>query len=72
MEDIARFFPTPDDADEAFAIFDKDSNGDASREEVEMACSYVIFHGSSLIICPLPFFFLAFEAVYMASPREVR
>lgn len=43
MEDIARFFPTPDDADEAFAIFDKDSNGDASREEVEMACSYVIF-----------------------------
>ena len=43
MEDIARFFPTPDDADEAFAIFDKDSNGDATRDEVEMACLYVNF-----------------------------
>lgn len=40
MEDIARFFPTPDDADAAFAIFDKDSNGDMTRDELEMACLY--------------------------------
>jgi hypothetical protein len=38
VEDIVRFFPTPDDADTVFAILDKDSNGDASRDEVEMAC----------------------------------
>ncbi|KAJ6499912.1 Mechanosensitive ion channel-domain-containing protein [Mycena vitilis] len=37
VEDIARFFPTPDEADLAFALFDQDSNGDASRDEVEMA-----------------------------------
>ena len=41
VEDIARFFPTPDDADAAFAIFDKDSNADISRDELEMACLYV-------------------------------
>ncbi|THH18467.1 hypothetical protein EUX98_g8949, partial [Antrodiella citrinella] len=38
VEDIARFFATPEEADAAFAIFDKDSNGDASRDELEMAC----------------------------------
>lgn len=38
VEDIERFFPTRDDADAAFAIFDKDMNGDAKRDEVEMAC----------------------------------
>lgn len=38
VEDIARFFRTPDDAQRVFALFDKDSNGDASQEEVEMAC----------------------------------
>ena len=38
VEDIARFFPTPDDADSAFAIFDKDSNGDITRDELEMSC----------------------------------
>lgn len=38
MEDIARFFPTKEDADAVFALFDKDSNGDASREEMELAC----------------------------------
>lgn len=48
VEDIARFFPTPDDADEAFAIFDKDSNGDASRDEIEMAC--LEFHREQLSI----------------------
>lgn len=38
VEDIARFFPNGDDADNVFGLFDKDSNGDASRDEVEMAC----------------------------------
>ncbi|KZT26735.1 hypothetical protein NEOLEDRAFT_1131748 [Neolentinus lepideus HHB14362 ss-1] len=38
VEDIARFFPTQDDADAAFALFDKDGNGDASRDEIELAC----------------------------------
>ena len=41
MGDIARFFPTKEDADAVFALFDKDGNGDASREEMEMACLYV-------------------------------
>ncbi|KAL1942695.1 hypothetical protein VTO73DRAFT_4935 [Trametes versicolor] len=41
VEDIERFFPTRDDADAAFAIFDKDMNGDAKRDEVEMACMEV-------------------------------
>ncbi len=38
MEDIARFFPTKEDADAVFALFDRDGNGDASREEMELAC----------------------------------
>jgi hypothetical protein len=38
VEDIARFFPNSDEADRVFGLFDKDSNGDASRDEVEMAC----------------------------------
>ena len=37
------YFPTPEDADAAFAIFDQDSNGDATRDEIEMACLYVPF-----------------------------
>ncbi|KAF8210292.1 hypothetical protein K438DRAFT_1903862 [Mycena galopus ATCC 62051] len=37
VEDIQRFFPTRDEADRVFALFDQDSNGDASRDEVEMA-----------------------------------
>ena len=42
VQDIARFFPTPEDADAAFALFDKDMNGDATRDEVEIACMYVL------------------------------
>ncbi|TFK54216.1 hypothetical protein OE88DRAFT_1624688 [Heliocybe sulcata] len=38
VRDIARFFPTQDDAMAAFALFDKDDNGDASRDEIELAC----------------------------------
>ncbi|KIJ22990.1 hypothetical protein M422DRAFT_276512 [Sphaerobolus stellatus SS14] len=36
--DIAKFFPTAEAADEAFALFDRDGNGDATLEEVELAC----------------------------------
>ncbi|KAH9858627.1 Mechanosensitive ion channel-domain-containing protein [Lenzites betulinus] len=38
VEDIERFFRSREEADAAFAIFDKDLNGDATRDEVEMAC----------------------------------
>ena len=38
VDDIARFFSSHEEADHAFAIFDKDMNGDANRDEVEMAC----------------------------------
>ncbi|KAJ7188245.1 Mechanosensitive ion channel-domain-containing protein [Mycena filopes] len=37
VEDIARYFSTPGEADAVFALFDTDSNGDATRDEVEMA-----------------------------------
>ncbi|KAJ3556902.1 hypothetical protein NM688_g1764 [Phlebia brevispora] len=48
VEDIARFFPTMEDADTAFAIFDQDSNGDATRDEIEIAC--LEFHREQLSI----------------------
>ncbi|KAH9485389.1 Mechanosensitive ion channel protein Msy2 [Psilocybe cubensis] len=48
VEDIQRFFPTKEDADAAFALFDKDGNGDVSREEIEMAC--LEFHREQLSI----------------------
>ncbi|KAI0356297.1 hypothetical protein OH77DRAFT_1401686 [Trametes cingulata] len=38
VEDIERFFRTKEEADAAFAIFDKDMNGDVNRDEIEMAC----------------------------------
>jgi len=38
VEDIAPFFHGPDEAAEAFAMFDKDMNGDATRDEMEIAC----------------------------------
>jgi Ca2+-binding EF-hand superfamily protein len=38
VEDIERFFPTPENALAAFALFDQDNNGDVSREELEAAC----------------------------------
>ena len=41
VDDIARFFSSGEEADHAFAIFDKDSNGDINRDEMEMACMYV-------------------------------
>ncbi|KAF5393511.1 hypothetical protein D9757_000597 [Collybiopsis confluens] len=48
VQDIARFFSTPEEADAVFALFDKDSNGDATREEVEIAC--MEFHREQLSI----------------------
>jgi len=38
VEDIEGLFPTKEDALAVFSLFDKDSNGDASREEFEIAC----------------------------------
>ncbi|KAJ7096303.1 Mechanosensitive ion channel-domain-containing protein [Mycena epipterygia] len=48
VEDIARFFPTAEEAESVFALFDQDSNGDASRDEVEM--SIMEFHREQLSI----------------------
>ncbi|KAF8577750.1 hypothetical protein K439DRAFT_1417934 [Ramaria rubella] len=36
--DISKFFPTQHEADDAFMLFDKDGNGDATRDEMEMVC----------------------------------
>ena len=36
--DIAQFFPDQDGAAEAFAMFDRDMNGDATHDEMELAC----------------------------------
>ncbi len=41
VSDIARFFPSAELAEHAFTIFDKDSNGDINRDEMEMACMCV-------------------------------
>ncbi|GAA5918315.1 hypothetical protein JCM6882_008210, partial [Rhodosporidiobolus microsporus] len=38
LADISRCFRNREEAERAFNIFDRDSNGDASLEEVEMAC----------------------------------
>ncbi|KAI0769601.1 Mechanosensitive ion channel-domain-containing protein [Trametes elegans] len=38
VADIERFFHSREEADAAFAIFDKDMNGDVKRDEIEMAC----------------------------------
>ncbi|KAF7321301.1 Mechanosensitive ion channel protein [Mycena kentingensis (nom. inval.)] len=45
VEDINKFFASPEEADQVFALFDKDSNGDATLDEVEMA-----FHREQLSI----------------------
>ncbi|KAJ4467895.1 Mechanosensitive ion channel-domain-containing protein [Lentinula edodes] len=48
IENIAKYFPTPDEADSVFALFDRDGNGDASMEEIEIAC--MDFHREQLSI----------------------
>lgn len=41
FKDIARYFPDEDAARVAFAVFDRDDNGDATRDEFEMACMQI-------------------------------
>ncbi|KAI0051242.1 hypothetical protein FA95DRAFT_1485872 [Auriscalpium vulgare] len=48
VDDISRFFPAGDDAEVAFAILDKDGNGDLTLEETEQAC--LDFHREQLSI----------------------
>ncbi|KAL0072385.1 hypothetical protein AAF712_000148 [Marasmius tenuissimus] len=48
VEDFARYFPSREEADRVFALFDRDGNGDASRDEIEMAC--MDFHREQLSI----------------------
>lgn len=48
VEDIERYFPNKEEADQVFALFDKDGNGDASLDEIEMAC--LEFHREQLSI----------------------
>ncbi|GAA6033047.1 hypothetical protein JCM8097_000117 [Rhodosporidiobolus ruineniae] len=38
LGDISRFFRSREEAERAFNIFDRDGNGDATMDEVEMAC----------------------------------
>ncbi|KAI5123926.1 hypothetical protein M0805_006343 [Coniferiporia weirii] len=38
LSDVTQFFTSLEQAQTAFSLFDKDDNGDVSREEVEMAC----------------------------------
>jgi hypothetical protein len=40
-EDLNPAFPTPEDAENAFSIFDRDLNGDVSMEELEAFCDEV-------------------------------
>jgi hypothetical protein len=40
-EDLSPAFPTPEDAEAAFGIFDRDLNGDVSIEELEAFCDEV-------------------------------
>ncbi|KAG7098557.1 hypothetical protein E1B28_000491 [Marasmius oreades] len=48
VEDITKFFASQEEADRVFSLFDRDGNGDASRDEVEMAC--MDFHREQLSI----------------------
>lgn len=41
FQDINRFFPSLEEADGAFTLFDRDGNGDVSLEEVEQACAEI-------------------------------
>jgi hypothetical protein len=41
VEDLAPAFPTQEDAETCFGVFDKDLNGDISMEELEMVCNEI-------------------------------
>ena len=47
FQDITRFFPSVEDADAAFTLFDRDGNGDVSLEEIEQSCAFVML----LLLC---------------------
>jgi hypothetical protein len=38
LNDIAQYFEGPEAAADAFSLFDKDGNGDCTRDEFETAC----------------------------------
>jgi hypothetical protein len=48
FQDISRFFPSLEVADAAYALFDRDGNGDVTLEETEQACGD--FHREQLSI----------------------
>jgi ABC-type nickel/cobalt efflux system permease component RcnA len=41
VEDLYPAFPTQEDAETCFSVFDKDLNGDISMEELEMVCNEI-------------------------------
>ncbi|KAK1761016.1 Mechanosensitive ion channel protein 9 [Echria macrotheca] len=41
LEDFQPAFPTTEDAEACFGVFDKDLNGDVSMEELEMVCNEI-------------------------------
>ena len=42
LTDLAPYFQSHEIAQTAFSLFDKDGNGDVTRDEVEMACLFVL------------------------------
>lgn len=38
LEDVEKLFPNREEALAAFATFDRDENGDVTKEEMEVAC----------------------------------
>ena len=49
FQDISRFFPSLELADAAYALFDRDGNGDVTLEETEQACGSVMFPLSNFL-----------------------
>ncbi|KAF8499687.1 Mechanosensitive ion channel-domain-containing protein [Russula emetica] len=41
FQDISRLFPSLEEADGAFTLFDRDGNGDVSLEEIEQSCAEI-------------------------------
>jgi hypothetical protein len=66
--DFARFFRTRDEVEEAFALFDKDGNGDATRDEVEMVCTFSSFAYSPVYVLILPLFRLRLCLRFLSFP----
>lgn len=48
LADIMQYFATKETAERAFRLFDKDDNGDVTKEEMELAC--IDFHREQLSI----------------------